>query len=96
VTIVLFVRAVLTGTLIVQSDLRQSQRRLFALVTGLVVAIILVSQIRPPGNAVSIAALSFAMGVMNTTIARVGEQAVNIGFVSGTPNRFADHVALAV
>jgi uncharacterized membrane protein YoaK (UPF0700 family) len=33
---------------------------------------------------------------MNTTIARIGGQSVNIGFVTGTLNRMADHLALAV
>jgi len=87
---------VFSGTFIAQSDPRQSQRRSFVPVGGLVTAIILGSQIRPPGNAVSIVALSFAMGIMNRTIARVGGQAVNIGFVTGTLNRLADTVPLAV
>src|SRR5215217_4715686 len=87
VAIVFFVCGVFTGTLIAQSDPRPSQRGSFALVAGLIAVVILVVQMRPPGNEVSIATLSFAMGVMNTTIANVGGQAVNIGFVTGTLNR---------
>jgi uncharacterized membrane protein YoaK (UPF0700 family) len=96
VAIGFFVCGVFTGTLIAQSDVRQVQRRSFALVATLIAAIILVAQIGPPSGLLSIATLSIAMGVMNTTIARVGGQAVNIGFVTGTLNRMASHLALAV
>jgi uncharacterized membrane protein YoaK (UPF0700 family) len=94
--IVFFVAGVFTGTLIAQTDPLRSQRRSFALVAGLIAAIMLTAQFRPPASAVSIATVSFAMGVMNTTIARVGGQSVNIGFVTGTLNRLASHLALAV
>jgi len=96
VAIVFFVCGVFTGTLIAQSNPRQSPRLAFALVAVLIAIIVLAAQIRPAVGFVSIATLAFAMGVMNTTIARVGGQAVNIGFVTGTLNRLASHVALAV
>lgn len=96
VAIVFFVGGVFIGTLIAHANQRQSQRRSFALIASLVAAIILIARMRPPDIVVSIATLSFAMGVMNTTIARVGGQSVNIGFVTGTLNRMADHLALAV
>ena len=36
------------------------------------------------------------MGIMNTTVTRVGEQQVSLGYVSGTLNNLAQHLALAV
>ena len=94
--IVFFVGGEFTGTLIAQSNPRQSQRVSFALVAALIAAIVLVARMRPPDIVISIATLCFAMGVVNTTIARIGGQSVNIGFVTGTLNRMADHLALAV
>ena len=38
--------------------------------------------------------LSFAMGIMNTTITHVGGQSVHLGFVTGTLYSLAEHVAL--
>ena len=96
VAIVFFISGVFTGTLIAQSNPQQSQRRSFALVAALISAIVLVAQMHPTVSTVSIATLGFAIGIMNTTIARVGGQAVNIRFVTGTLNRMASHLALAV
>jgi uncharacterized membrane protein YoaK (UPF0700 family) len=36
------------------------------------------------------------MGIMNTTVTRVGDQSVSLGYVSGTLNNLAQHLALAV
>jgi uncharacterized membrane protein YoaK (UPF0700 family) len=40
--------------------------------------------------------LSLAMGIMNTSVTRVGDQSVSLGYVSGTLNNLAQHLALAV
>ena len=40
--------------------------------------------------------LSLAMGIMNTTVNRVGEQSVSLGYVTGSLNNLAQHLALAV
>jgi uncharacterized membrane protein YoaK (UPF0700 family) len=40
--------------------------------------------------------LSLTMGIMNTTVTRVGEQQISLGYVTGTLNNFAQHLALAV
>ena len=42
-----------------------------------------------------IVALSLAMGIMNTSVTSVGPQKVNLGYVSGTLNSLARHLALA-
>lgn len=91
-----FVIGVFIGTLIAHSGLRQAQRLLYAAVAALIATIIFASEVGAPGTYGSIATLALAMGMMNTTLSRVGAQAVNIGFVTGTLNRMADHLALAV
>jgi uncharacterized membrane protein YoaK (UPF0700 family) len=45
--------------------------------------------------AIAIATASIAMGVMNTTITRVGSQPVSLGYVTGSLNNFARNLALA-
>ncbi len=40
--------------------------------------------------------LSLAMGVMNTTLTRVGGQSVSLGYVTGVLNNLGQHLALAV
>ena len=42
-----------------------------------------------------IIALSLAMGIMNTSVTSVGPQKINLGYVSGTLNSLARHLALA-
>jgi uncharacterized membrane protein YoaK (UPF0700 family) len=39
--------------------------------------------------------LSFTMGVMNTALARVGREPVNLTFVTGTLSQIGGHLALA-
>lgn len=39
--------------------------------------------------------LSLAMGMMNTTVTRIGGQSISLGFVTGTLNNIAQHLALA-
>ena len=49
-----------------------------------------------PGAAwLGIIALSLAMGIMNTSVTSVGPQKINLGYVSGTLNSLARHLALA-
>jgi uncharacterized membrane protein YoaK (UPF0700 family) len=96
IAIVSFVIGVFAGALIVRSNLREPHRVLLAAVAVLIGFVIVVSTVRSLANLVGIAALALAMGIMNTSLSRVGAQAVNIGFVTGTLNRIADHLALAV
>jgi uncharacterized membrane protein YoaK (UPF0700 family) len=44
----------------------------------------------------SIMILSTAMGIMNTSINHVGGQAVNLGFVTGDLNNFAQRLAMGI
>jgi hypothetical protein len=45
---------------------------------------------------VSILVLSTAMGIMNTTITRIGGQAVSVGFVTGDLNNLGQHLAMGL
>ncbi len=45
---------------------------------------------------VGIAMLTLAMGLMNTTLSQIGAEPVNLTFVTGTLNKIARHLALAV
>jgi uncharacterized membrane protein YoaK (UPF0700 family) len=47
------------------------------------------------GLVAGLLALSLAMGIMNTAVTSVGEQSVSPGYVSGTLNHLAQHLALA-
>lgn len=95
IAILAFVIGVFSGTLITHSGQQQAQRLLYGAVAALIAIIVVASVVWSPGAYASIAVLSLAMGIMNTTLSRVGAQAVNIGFVTGTLNHLADHLALA-
>jgi uncharacterized membrane protein YoaK (UPF0700 family) len=94
--IVFFVLGVFSGSLLVHSGLPNFRRALFGVVAALIAVIMFVSLLQAPNPFVSIAVISLAMGILNTSLSRVGAQAVNIGFVTGTLNKIADHLAMAV
>lgn len=92
----LFVAGVFAGTLIWHSALAQASRWLFALVAGLLALGLAAVAPGPLPGWFGIVVLSLAMGIMNTTVTRVGEQQVSLGYVTGTLNNLAQHLALAV
>jgi uncharacterized membrane protein YoaK (UPF0700 family) len=92
----LFVAGVFAGTLIWHSALAQASRWLFALVAGLLALGLAAVAPGPLPGWVGIMVLSLTMGIMNTTVTRVGEQQISLGYVTGTLNNFAQHLALAV
>ena len=94
--IISFVVGVFAGTLLLHSALRQPKRWLF-LMCAIVLGISLASASAGvlPGN-FNFALLAIAMGAMNTSITRVGKQTVHLGYVSGTLNGAAQHLALAL
>ncbi|HZZ29391.1 MAG TPA: YoaK family protein [Pirellulales bacterium] len=94
--IVLFVAGVFAGTLFVDPSTRRSQRPKFGLVAALLAVSIGVAQLASINQLVNIATLSFAMGVMNTTLSHFGAEAVNLTFVTGTLNKIGSHFALAL
>jgi uncharacterized membrane protein YoaK (UPF0700 family) len=90
------VAGVFAGTLIWHSALAQRSRWLFALVAGLLALGLAAVAPGPLPGWFGIVVLSLAMGIMNTTVTRVGEQQVSLGYVTGTLNNLAQHLALAV
>jgi uncharacterized membrane protein YoaK (UPF0700 family) len=92
----LFVAGVFSGALIWHSGLARASRWIFALVAGLLaLGLAAVAPGSLPGW-FGIMVLSLAMGIMNTSVTRVGDQSVSLGYVSGTLNNLAQHLALAV
>jgi hypothetical protein len=56
----------------------------------------LITQLGRLDAEVGIAALSLAMGLMNTTLSHVGAEPVSLTFVTGTLNKLGHHLALSV
>ena len=90
-----FVIGAFTGTLLTHSGTPQARRRLFGVVAAVLAVSIGLTLRGWADGAVSMATLSVAMGIMNTTLSRVGAQSVNPTFVTGTLSRMGTHLALA-
>jgi uncharacterized membrane protein YoaK (UPF0700 family) len=95
VAIASFVVGVFAGTLLSQSHSGQSPRFRIGLVATILAGVIAASIRESLPAGAGIAMLSFAMGVMNTTLSQVGGEAVTLGCVSGTLNALARRLALA-
>jgi uncharacterized membrane protein YoaK (UPF0700 family) len=91
----LFVLGVFLGALLVHSRLNQELRWQFGLVAALLAVGVAAVPLGPAPGWFSIIALSLAMGIMNTSVTSVGKQSISLGYVSGTLNNMAQHLALA-
>jgi uncharacterized membrane protein YoaK (UPF0700 family) len=91
-----FVIGVFVATLLTNIGRHRSRRLLFGLVAALLAVIIGVTELGSVASGVGIMTLSLAMGIMNTTVSHVGAQSVSLGYVTGTLNNIAMHVALAI
>jgi uncharacterized membrane protein YoaK (UPF0700 family) len=90
-----FVAGIFTGTLLVQANPhRQLPRHSFLVATLLTVAIAAIYFAWPGWLCIMI--LSTAMGIMNTSITHVGGQTVNLGFITGDLNNFAQRLAMGI
>lgn len=91
-----FVLGVFAGTLIGESGSgrRPPWRLLLVTVMGLLALAIAVTALEPIDE-VSIALASVAMGIMNTTITRLGGQPVSLGYVTGSLNNVGRSLALS-
>jgi uncharacterized membrane protein YoaK (UPF0700 family) len=85
--ILLFVIGIFIGTFVLHSNLRNQLGRLWAMVGTLLATSFVAAYGNSLVNCLGIIPLSLAMGVMNTTITRVGGQSVSIGFVTGDLER---------
>ena len=92
--IVGFVGGAFSGTFLAHSPTRRSPGVRFGLAVLLMAGVIaLTVESLAPTN-LGIAMLSFAMGIMNTTMKAVGGQTVALTYVTGTLNTLAQHLAL--
>jgi uncharacterized membrane protein YoaK (UPF0700 family) len=94
--IVFFVAGSFAGTWLSHSGLRLSRQLLFGIVSTLLAVVIGLTQLGRLDAAVGIATLSLAMGMMNTTLSKIGGEAVSLTFVTGDLSRVGSHLALAV
>src|SRR5580658_8017793 len=93
--IVFFLLGTFAGNWLTHSGLRHSRRLVFGLVSALLAAIIGGTQLGSLKAEVAIAMLSLAMGVMNSTLSRVGAEPVSLTFVTGALNKLGQHLALS-
>jgi len=92
----IFVLGVFLGTLLLHGRLRHALRWVCALVAALLIASLVGATRSLLPNWFSIACLGLAMGAMNTTIRRIGAQAVSLGYVTGDLYNIGGHLALAL
>jgi uncharacterized membrane protein YoaK (UPF0700 family) len=85
-----FVAGVIAATLILAAGTRVPW--LLIAVAGLLA----VSQTAMTEPLVALVALAAAMGMMNTTITRVGGEAISLGYVSGGLNNLGQHIAMVL
>jgi uncharacterized membrane protein YoaK (UPF0700 family) len=90
-----FVGGVFAGTLLTNSRTPHARRILYLTIAALLALNIGASH--PASNFIylGIAMLSFTMGMMNTSLSRVGNLMVNLTFVTGTLSQVGRHLALA-
>ena len=96
--ILFFIIGVAAGTLIVQSRTHQSRRMGLGLVAVLFVSVIAVTELRrliSVAIGLPIVVLTFAMGILNTSLSHVGAESVSLTFVTGTLTKIGNHLALA-
>jgi uncharacterized membrane protein YoaK (UPF0700 family) len=94
--VALFVAGSFAGTFLVHANARRPHWPIFALVAASLALIIGLAQLWLLSSWIAIAVLSFAMGVMNMALTRVGAEKVRLTFVTGTLQSLAEHLALAL
>lgn len=90
-----FVVGVFVGTLVANTRSGHAPGSRFGLVAAIMAGVAAASVGASLSLDLGVMLLSLAMGIMNTTLTQVGGEAVALGYVSGTLNAFARHLALA-
>lgn len=90
-----FVSGIFCGTLLVHRGGARTAAVLHVAIGAALGAVAVAGAARVLSAEAGIALLSFAMGILNTTLSRVGNEPVNITFVTGTLSRVGRHAALA-
>jgi uncharacterized membrane protein YoaK (UPF0700 family) len=91
-----FVGGSFAGTLLVAFAGRLARRAVFGVVAATLAATVGFARLGFLSAGVHVATISLAMGIMNTTLSRVGAQSVSLTFVTGTLSRVGSHLALAL
>jgi uncharacterized membrane protein YoaK (UPF0700 family) len=91
-----FVIGVFLGTLLLQSLWSRREAWLFLAVAGLLVLAAIWNALDKQALWQQIVMLSLAMGLMNTSISKVGRQSISLGYVTGTLNNMAQQFALGL
>jgi uncharacterized membrane protein YoaK (UPF0700 family) len=95
IAIAAFLAGSFAGNVVAYSGLRHVHRVLFGVVAALLIMALQLQNDAMFKN-VSIAALSFGMGMVNPAISRIGSEAVSLTFVTGTLSRIGNHLALGL
>jgi uncharacterized membrane protein YoaK (UPF0700 family) len=95
VAIVFFLVGVIAGNMFGIANPRQSRPLSFAGIGLLLAGVAVGARFAWLSDTAKIAAASLSMGIMSTTVTRVGHEPVNFTFVTGTLSRFGRHIALA-
>jgi uncharacterized membrane protein YoaK (UPF0700 family) len=94
--ILFFVGGSFAGTLLAQFAGRHARRVVFGVVAVSLTAIVVFWRLGFVSAVAHIPMISFAMGVMNSALSRVGAQSVSLTFVTGTLSRVGASLALAL
>ena len=90
-----FVIGAATGAALTHALGRQARRLVFVLVAAVLSVAIILARLTPSTHLFQIAIVSLAMGIMNSSVSRVGAESVSLTFVTGTLSRIGSHLALA-
>lgn len=95
IAIVGFVAGSAAGNVIIHLRRHHAPRLVFLLVAALLLTVALVGGLGGLKN-VDVASLSFAMGMVNPVLPKIGAESVSLTFMTGTLSRIRGHLGLVV
>ncbi len=95
IAIAAFVAGSAAGIVITHLGKRQAARLVFVLIAALLVTVTLVGG-QGAHPKVDVALLSFAMGMVNPMLPKIGGESVSLTFMTGTLSRIGGHLGLAL
>jgi uncharacterized membrane protein YoaK (UPF0700 family) len=95
IAIISFLVGSFCSAFLTHSGTRGSRQLILCSVTSILMTIIGISLAGIRADKLFIAAIAFAMGLINVILPRIGAQSVNLSYVTGTLNRLATHLAMA-
>ena len=93
--ILFFLGGSFAGTWVADSKAAQAHRLIFGASAFLLAVFAVLSLHGTPPAVPGIALLSFAMGLVNPALSKIGAEAVSLTFVTGTLNKIGGHLASA-